>query len=381
MKKRAISLALVLILCLYAVCFAGAAATRDFELEYQWNLAVFSSKSADESAYFEHALPSSAIQSDDPGISALALSIVQNADGDYEKAKAIYRWVSGNVWYDWDSLEDSTKRGVNSALETLQNRRAVCLGYANLTVALLRAAGVPSLVAAGHAVGESRVDEVFFDFAESFRNGNHVWAEAYIDGRWVIMDVTWATNNKFQHGKYSKRRDPNHEYFDITLYDLSRTHKYSLNYMISPYPVIEFTVPYGVETVADYAFWRNESLERITIPGSVASIGYAAFGHCSNLKAADLPDSIKSISDYAFYRCTSLEDIAIPASVTSIGKYAFSGCTALKSIYIPASVASIETNAFMSTTGVTITGSAGSYAQAYARQNGIPFKAVSLVVP
>jgi len=374
MTKRVISLVLVLIISISAVCFAVATAERDFELEYQWNLAVYNSKSTDEATYSVYKQPSPNIQSDDAAIVSLARSIAGDVSGDYEKARAIYTWVSGNVWYDWDSVEDKTKRGVNSALETYQSKRAICVGYSNLAVALLRATGIPALVAAGHAVGESRGMEDIFDLSESFRNGNHVWTEAYIGGRWVIMDVTWATNNKYRNGAFYRQRVPSQAYFDMPLSDLSKTHKYSLNYAPAPYPVIEFAVPFGVESITDYAFWRNASLKGITLSRSVTSIGYAAFGHCTSLKYAIIPDSVTEIGYYAFFRCTGLESMDIPGSVTKIGKHAFTGCTSLESIYIPDSVTSIERTAFMATPNVTITGSAGSYAQMYAKQNAIPFK-------
>jgi len=44
-------------------------------------------------------------------------------------------------------------------------------------------------------------------------------------------------------------------------------------------------------------------------------------------------------------------------------------------------VTSIDKNAFMDTPNLTINGSAGSYAQTYARQNGIPFKIAPQATP
>jgi len=378
MRKRAISIALALIFIFNTVRFAGTAIARNYELDYQWNLAVFNSKSTDEATYLEYGQPSPKIQSDDPDIISLAHSIVKGISSDYEKARAIYNWVSGNVWYDWDCIGDKTKRGVNSALETFQIRRGVCVGYSNLTAALLRAIGIPALVAAGHAVREGRVLNDFFDLSESFRNVNHVWTESYIDGRWVIMDVTWASNNTFRHGVYSRQRASSQAYFDIQLSDLSKSRRYSPNYSEAPYPVFELNIPYGVESVADHAFWRNASLKSITLPDSVTAVGYAAFGYCTSLKDIIIPDSVNNIGDYTFFRCTGLEIIIIPDSVIEIGNYAFSGCTSLASIYIPDSVTSINRNAFVGSTNVKIVGNSGSYAQTYARLNAIPFIAGSL---
>jgi len=375
MKKFTISLALVLVFIFNIVCFAGTATVRDFEFEYQWNLAVYNSKSTDEATYSEYMQPTSRIQSDNPDIISLANSIVQYIDDDYEKVRAIYNWVPDNIWYDWDCFEDKTKHGDSSALETLNNRRGVCAGYSNLTTALLRAIGIPALVAAGHASLEGRESDNFFDLSESFRYANHVWTESYVDGRWVIMDTTWASNNTFQRGTYSNQQASSQAYFDMSLRDLSKSYRYSPNYSIAPYSVIKFVIPYGVESIGDYAFWRCESLRDITLPDSVTFIGNAAFGYCTNLKDIIIPDSATSIGDFAFFRCTRLESIVIPDSVTEIGKYTFSGCTNLESVYIPDSVTSIGKNVFFDAPHVTIIGSAGSYAQIYAGLNSIPFKA------
>jgi len=380
MKKRAILFALVFILVINAVYFAGAAIARSIEFEYRWNLAVYNSKSTDEATYLEYTQPSSNIQSDDPDIVALANTIIKDISDDYEKARAIYNWVSSNTWYDWDSYENRTKRGENSALETLQIRRGVCVGYSNLTVAMLRAIGIPALVAAGHATRIGGALGELFELSESFRNVNHVWIESYIDGRWVIMDVTWASKNTYRHGTYHKQHTSNQAYFDISLHDLSKTHRYSLNYNNAPYPVIELTIPNGVESIVEYAFWRNASLDTITLPDSVTVIGYAAFGHCTSLKKIVIPDSVTSIGDYAFFRCTSLKSIVIPDSVTKIGNNTFAGCTVLKRVYIPDSVTSIDKNAFLHAPDVTIIGSAGSYAHMYAISNNIPFKAHKVFV-
>jgi hypothetical protein len=377
MKRRAVFLSLSLILVFSTICFSNAAASHNMELEYQWNLAVYSSKSTDEAAYLEQLQPSPMIQSDDPGIVTLAHSIVKDISSNYEKAKAIYTWVANNIWYDWDCFDSRTVRGNGSALETLQNRSGICLGYSNLTVALLRAADIPAFVAAGHILRGSGSEGDFPGLSESFRNADHVWNEAYVDGRWIIMDTTWASNNYIRYGVHSKQQSSSNAYFDMPLRELSKTHRYSLNYSFAPYPVVAYAVPHGVISIADYAFWRNESLMSITLPGSIGFIGNAAFGYCTSLKDVVIPGSVASIGDFAFFRSTSLESITISDGVAEIGYGAFSGCTSLESIYIPNSVTSIGNYAFHNAHNVTIKGSAGSYAQAYAVLNSIPFEVAS----
>ncbi len=81
----------------------------------------------------------------------------------------------------------------------------------------------------------------------------------------------------------------------------------------------------------------------------VTSIGYKAFYSNSNFNSVVLPDSITNISELAFAYCRNLEKITIPDSVINIGENAFNGCPDTLVIYA----------------------SPGSYAENYAKINGI----------
>ena len=92
------------------------------------------------------------------------------------------------------------------------------------------------------------------------------------------------------------------------------------------------TIPDGVTSIGDYAFWFT-SLESVIIGNGVASIGQWAFSYCTSLTSIALPDSITSIGDLAFQECCSLTSITIPISITSIGNSAFGSCSSLTSVY------------------------------------------------
>ena len=85
------------------------------------------------------------------------------------------------------------------------------------------------------------------------------------------------------------------------------------------------TIPNGVVTVGDRAFYNCSGLTNITIPSSVTSIGYGAFWSCSGLTSIEIPNSVISIGEWAFCYCTGLTSIEIPSSVTYIGGGAFNG--------------------------------------------------------
>ena len=112
----------------------------------------------------------------------------------------------------------------------------------------------------------------------------------------------------------------------------------------------------GGVTITKYTGNDTEVVIPSKIGGKkVTSIGNYAFEYCSSLTSVTIPDSVTSIGNFVFYGCSSLTTVTIPDSVTSIGYGAFYKCS----------------------TKLTIKGKAGSYAETYAQDDGISFKAVT----
>ena len=137
------------------------------------------------------------------------------------------------------------------------------------------------------------------------------------------------------------------------------------------------TIPDSVTSIGGHAFHDCRSLTSVTIPDSVTSIGRYAFYECTSLTSVTIPNSVTSIGESAFFYCSGLTSVTIPDSVTSIGDYAFAYCYSLTSVTIPDNVTSIGNGAFAYCDNVTIKGKKGSYAETYAKDNNIPFKAVT----
>ena len=109
----------------------------------------------------------------------------------------------------------------------------------------------------------------------------------------------------------------------------------------------------SITSISDYAFYGCSGLTSVTIPGSVTSIATHAFAYCYGLSSVSIGNGVTNIGDAAFYYCIGLTSVTIPNSVTSIGERAFTGCVNL-----------------------TISGYAGSAAEAYAADHRIPFVAL-----
>ncbi|WP_158082512.1 pseudomurein-binding repeat-containing protein [Methanobrevibacter arboriphilus] len=130
-------------------------------------------------------------------IKSLASQLTAGLTTDLAKATAIFNYVRDKISY---SFYYNTAKG---AVGTLNAKSGNCVDQTHLLIALLRASGIASRYVNGEVT-----------FTQSGRLG-HVWAEVYIDGKWVIADTTsssnslgkvnnWNTNNPTIHGRYAE---------------------------------------------------------------------------------------------------------------------------------------------------------------------------------
>lgn len=155
-----------------------------------------------------------------------AYEITRNCFTDYIKALAIHDWIADNIYYDFDSYYsnhiDYSKLGTAAAV--FHNKLAVCAGYSDLAVIMLRAVGIPAYSASCYALGVSTAGTWTKNNINN--TSNHAITLAYIQKRWVIMDITWDSGNKYEDGRYQHTNDTGHTYFDPTLQSFSNTHKF-----------------------------------------------------------------------------------------------------------------------------------------------------------
>lgn len=89
-----------------------------------------------------------------------------------ELVQRVPEWVSNHLRY-----VPGASGPTHSALDTLREREGVCRDYAHLTIALLRAAGVPARLVSVFAPGLEPMDF-------------HAVVEAFVEGRWEVVDAT-----------------------------------------------------------------------------------------------------------------------------------------------------------------------------------------------
>lgn len=107
----------------------------------------------------------------------------------------------------------------------------------------------------------------------------------------------------------------------------------------------------------------------------VIEIGCCAFEGNSAVRHVVIQNGVTEISWSAFLDCKKLQTVELPDSLTQIGRIAFCNCSALTKIRISKGTRIIADGAFANCPQLTIHAPAGSYAETYAKEQGIPFVA------
>jgi transglutaminase/protease-like cytokinesis protein 3 len=104
-----------------------------------------------------------------------AQELVESLTSEKEKCRAIFRWISNNIKYEFDVLNN--KKECEDPLLVYKRKKAVCGGYAALFKAMCDEAKIKCLDISGEVLPG---------------HDSHAWNIVLLDGSWYIMDVTWA---------------------------------------------------------------------------------------------------------------------------------------------------------------------------------------------
>lgn|GEM_PF-6002286 len=261
---------------------------------------------------------------------SLADNITKNKTGNYEKAKAIHDWVAENIYYDNDYFENRSNNTYFDAYDIYINRRSVCAGYSNLTMYLMRACGIPCIKVEGYALGSGTDGSWSRDILDSAIS-NHAWNEAYVDGRWIIIDTTWDSKNRYVKGEYIKSEFSS-KYFDISDEDFAKNHYITSRYIsidesqIKISGIFKYYIQDGCAVILGLTDAAGSTVA-LDIPAimdgyPVTIIEENAF-RAKKLSSLTIPNTVTNIKSHAFYGCRFNGIVNIPSSVYRIGEYAF----------------------------------------------------------
>ena len=112
-------------------------------------------------------------------VTDLAFLLTDGIDNDYDKMVAVYDWVTQNIAYDLEKLENIS--AFDSGAEyVLGTGRGICHDYAELTRALLTAVGIEVTYERGEVIPSMGEIEI------------HAWNNVLIGERWYALDTTWG---------------------------------------------------------------------------------------------------------------------------------------------------------------------------------------------
>lgn len=296
----------------------------------------------------------------DAAVDALLAELNLWNEDEYGKIVGVYNWITENVQYDFDNLDDDTYTLKYSTYSALIQRNTVCQGYATLLYRLMLSLGVDCRLISGVSDGE-----------------NHAWNIVLLEGKYYNVDATW---DRDLMGHYRNFLCTEANFGDHTRNAEFDTAAFHNQYPMATEPYVHnvaasgtirpgmtwvlngddgtLTVT-GTGAIPSYRFnkapWYDyrESIRSIVISEGITEVGERAFYWSTNCTSVTLPSTLTAIREYGFNNLRALQQITLPENLKIIEFCAFSECPGLKSIVLPDSVTTVGPSAFSNCPGLT----------------------------
>ena len=139
--------------------------------------------------------PTEMVQSEERDIVELAKTLTAGAATEYQAVSSVLNFIADNIKYSYNPQK-------YDALYTLANRSGNCQNFAHISMALLRAAGIPSRIVGGISLKEQW--KVPIDSGRSvvqgMGQGGHAWMEIY------FPDLGWLSYDPQQSRQFTSSR-------------------------------------------------------------------------------------------------------------------------------------------------------------------------------
>ncbi|KIC03660.1 transglutaminase [Flavobacterium sp. JRM] len=155
----------------------------------------------------------------------LATRIQKDFTSEYDKARAIYSWIALNIKYDYKAYLNPqkpvqfsyrTEAEKQKQIELIKEKtwqkafdsqKAVCEGFTLLYQRLASLVDLKSQVIRGDS------KQSLTDIGRKNLLTNHSWNTVWVDGKWILVDVTWG------QGYYDSNRKVMVNYFNSVYFN------------------------------------------------------------------------------------------------------------------------------------------------------------------
>ncbi|WP_281234474.1 transglutaminase domain-containing protein [Flavobacterium gelatinilyticum] len=166
----------------------------------------------------------------------LAERIQKDFISEHDKARAIYSWIALNLNYDVKTYLDPPKQktykfkteaewakkkqllNAKTIQKTFNSKKAVCEGFALLYEYLATLSGLKCQT----IVGDSKT--LLNDIGRKRLRSNHAWNTVQINGKWILLDVTWG------NGFYNEKRKVVIKEFTPIYFDMNPDYFYAKHF-------------------------------------------------------------------------------------------------------------------------------------------------------
>ncbi|GEO10231.1 transglutaminase domain-containing protein [Segetibacter aerophilus] len=124
-------------------------------------------------------------QPDTYSTNGISSYVKSHFSSDSERVRALFVWVANNVNYDVEKVRTRNLTERTTVAQVLQTRMAICQGYSELLVALLKECNIKSMLVGGYTKEPNG----------SISELSHAWVAAEVNNKWYFFDPTWAAGS------------------------------------------------------------------------------------------------------------------------------------------------------------------------------------------
>ena len=124
----------------------------------------------------------------------IAGPLTSNLETEQEKFRVIFKWITNNISYSYSNKSPDPKKA-------LKKGKAVCSGYSNLLKVMCNSVGIECEVITGFS------KTVESDINKQLKKTDHAWNSVKLNGKWYLVDATWAWGYQNEKKKFIKEYD------------------------------------------------------------------------------------------------------------------------------------------------------------------------------